>query len=225
MSSPGCSTADSLCIVASDREPGRRRRTKDHIRCARCARAEGEGSMTIDAGKWTSDWYVAREIFAAYEDSRKDELSIICLGDPATPGGYLVKPVGEALAEYHPNVYGTLAVPVHEGNLAERWREYGERWRSSFQIVIAPKGGADENIGYITPSRAPWVPRNVVPDVPPLGHIVLYATVFFEGLEEAGVPANPHLEKRAAQAANVVVDGVLRFFHKIHYDHTLYRRA
>ena len=50
--------------------------------------AEGRCSMTIDAGKWTSDWYVGREIFAAYEDSRKDDLCIICLGDPATPGGY-----------------------------------------------------------------------------------------------------------------------------------------
>ena len=61
--------------------------------------------------------------------------------------------------------------------------------------------------------------------LPELGDIVLYATVFFAGLEDAGVPANPHLEKRAAQAANVVVDGVLRFFHKIGYDHTLFQRA
>ena len=49
-------------------------------------------------------------------------------------------------------------------------------------------------------------------------------TIFFEEFEEAGVPANPHLEKRAAQAAHVVVDGVLRFFHKIEYDHTLFKR-
>ncbi|MFS8524102.1 MAG: DUF1256 domain-containing protein [Limnochordales bacterium] len=179
--------------------------------------------MSIDAGKWTSDWYVAREIYAAYEDSRKDELCIICIGDPATPGGYLVKPVGEALAEYHPNVFGTLDRPVHEGNWLERWAEHGETWRSCFQIVIAPRGGDDNDIGFIVPSRAPWVPKTLGPDAPQLGHIVLYATVFFAGLEEAGVPANPHLEKRAAKAADVVVDGVLRFFHKIGYDHTQYQ--
>lgn len=180
--------------------------------------------MTIDAGKWTSDWYVGREIFTAYDDNRKENLCIICLGDPGTPGGYLVKPVGEALAEYHPNVFGTLDEPVHEGNLAERWADHGPLWRSSFQIVIAPKGGDDDDIGFIVPSRAPWVPKQPIPDVPPLGHIVLYPTVFFEGLEEAGVPANPHLERRAAQAAHVVVDGVLRFFHKIEYDHTRFTR-
>ena len=92
--------------------------------------------MSIDAGKWTSDWYVAREIYAAYEDSRKDELCIICIGDPATPGGYLVKPVGEALAEYHPNVFGTLDRPVHEGNWLERWAEHGETYTSNRFTVL-----------------------------------------------------------------------------------------
>ncbi len=181
--------------------------------------------MSIDAGKWTSDWYVAREIHAAYEDSRKENLCIICLGDPATPGGYLVEPVGEALAEYHPNVFGTLGKPVHEGNLAQRWAEHGELWRSCFQIVIAPRGGDDDDIGFIVPSRAPWTPSNPGSEGIQLGHIVLYATIFFAGLEAAGVPANPHLEKRAAKAADVVVDGVLRFLHKIEYDHTRFRRT
>lgn len=181
--------------------------------------------MAIDAGKWTSDWYVAREIAAAYADSRKDELCIICIGDPERPGGYLVEPVGDALAEYHPNVYGTSSAPVHEGNLAAWWAAHGPTVRNCFQIVVAPRGGDDDDIGFITPSRAPWMPKEAVPGAPELGDIVLYATVFFAGLEDAGVPANPHLEKRAAQAANVVVDGVLRFFHKIGYDHTLFQRA
>jgi len=181
--------------------------------------------MTIDAGKWTSDWYVAREIAAAYQDSRKTELCIICLGDPATPGGYLVRPVGDALAEYHPEVYGTSRAPVHEGNLAECWATWGPRWRERFQIVVVPRGGEDEDIGFIVPTRSPWTPRQPMPGVPPLGDIVLQATVFFAGMEDAGVPANPHLARRAAKAADVVVDGILRFFHKIGYDHTAFRRA
>ena len=96
--------------------------------------------MAIDAGKWTSDWYVAREIAAAYADSRKDELCIICIGDPERPGGYLVEPVGDALAEYHPNVYGTSSAPVHEGNLAAWWAAHGPTVRNCFQIVVVPRG-------------------------------------------------------------------------------------
>src|SRR5690606_41763125 len=88
-------------------------------------------------------------------------LCIICIGDPATPGGYLVKPVGEALAEYHPNVFGTLDRPVHEGNWLERWAEHGETWRSCFQIVIAPRGGDDNDIGFLVPSRARSEERRV----------------------------------------------------------------
>lgn len=207
--------------VRAERDgPGRRR-----IGSAVGYDAEGGKPMAIDAGKWTSDWYVARDIAAAYQDSRRAELCIICLGDPATPGGYLVKPVGDALAEYHPEVYGTTQAPVHEGNLAERWAQWGARWRERFQIVVAPRGGDDEEIGYIVTSRSPWRPGTAVAGVPELGHIVLYATVFFAGMEEAGVPANPHLERRAARAADVVVDGILRFFHKIGYDHTTFRQT
>jgi len=180
--------------------------------------------VAIDAGKWTSDWAIGREIYAAYQDSRKKELAIICFGDPATPGGFLVRPVGEELADYHPNVFGTLDAPVHAGNLAELWARHGELWRASFLIVIAPRGGPAEHIGFIVPSRAALALPGLPADVPPLGDIVLYATVFLEGMEEAGVPANPHLERRAHQAAHMIVDGVLRFFHRIHYDHTLYRR-
>lgn len=180
--------------------------------------------MSIDAGKWTSDWYIGREIFAAYEDSGKDELCIVCIGDPDKPSGFLVEPVGEHLAKYHPNVFGTLERPVHSGNLADLVAEHGARWRSSFLLVIAPKGGLAEEIGFIVPSRTPWVPPEDV-GVTPVGNMVLYATVFFDGMEDAGVPANPHLERRAGQAANVIVDGVLRFFHKIEYDHTRFEAS
>lgn len=180
--------------------------------------------MSIDATKWTSDWYIGREIFAAYEDSRHKDLCILCIGDPETPAGFLVEPVGQQLAKYHPNVFGTLTEPVHPGNLADKLAEHGAFWRSRFLLIIAPKGGLAEEIGLIVPSRSPWIP----PDesrVPPLGNMVLYATVFFDGMEDAGVPANPHLERRAHQAAHVIVDGVLRFFHKIEYDHTAFEQA
>jgi len=180
--------------------------------------------MAIDAGKWTSDWAIGREIHTAYQDSGKQDLAIICFGDPATPGGFLVRPVGEELAEYHPNVFGTLEEPVHSGNLREMWARYGEKWQSSFVIVLAPRGGAPERIGFIVPSRAALVLPGLPSDVPPLGDIVFYATVFLEGMEDAGVPVNRHLERRAHQAANMLVDGVLRFFHRINYDHTLYQR-
>ena len=174
--------------------------------------------MSIDAGKWTSDWYVAREIHAAYEDSRKENLCIICLGDPATPGGYLVEPVGEALAEYHPNVFGTLGKPVHEGNLAQRWAEHGELWRSCFESSSHRVVGTTTISDSSCPAGHRGRYSNPGSEGIQLGHIVLYATIFFAGLEAAGVPANPHLEKRAAKAADVVVDGVLRFLHKIEYD-------
>lgn len=180
--------------------------------------------MSIDAGKWTSDWYIGREIFAAYEDSRQTELCIICIGNPETPSGYLVGPVGDELAKYHANVFGTSAAPVHAGNLAELLAEHGAFWRSRFLLVIAPKGGLAEEIGTIVPSRAPWVPPGDA-GVTPLGNMVLYATIFFDEMEEAGVPANPHLERRAQQAAHVIVDGVLRFFHKIEYDHTAFEQS
>lgn len=180
--------------------------------------------MSIDAGKWTSDWYIGREIFAAYEDSRQEELCIVCIGDPTTPAGFLVQPVGDELAKYHPNVFGTSAAPVHEGNLVEQLAEHGAFWRSRFLLVIAPKGGLAEEIGTIVPSRAAWVPPGES-GVTPLGNMVLYATLFFDDMEEAGVPANPHLERRAHQAAHAIVDGVLRFFHKIEYDHTAFERS
>jgi len=180
--------------------------------------------VAIDAGKWTSDFAIGREIFAAYQDSRKKELAIVCIGDPAAPSGFLVRPVGEELADYHPNVFGTLDAPVHPGNMADAWARYGERWASSFVIAIAPRSGPPESIGFIVPSRAALALPDLPPGLPPLGDIVLYATVFLEGMEDAGVPANPHLERRAHQAAHMLVDGVLRFFHKINYDHTLYQR-
>ncbi|MBO8141599.1 MAG: DUF1256 domain-containing protein [Firmicutes bacterium] len=179
--------------------------------------------MAIDAGKWTSDWAVGREILAAYQDARHKDLCLICLGDPATPSGFLVEPVGEALAEYHPRVFGTLDEPVHAGNIREAWARHGELWRASFTVVAAPRAAGEEEIGLIVPSRAGYVFPGQ-PDLPPLGDIVLYATVFLEGMEDAGVPANPHLERRARRAADMIVDGVLRFFHKIQYDHTAYRR-
>lgn len=176
--------------------------------------------MAIDAQKWTSDWQIGREIHTAYEDSRRTELCIICPGHPRRADGFLLEPVGEALAEYHPHVFGTPENPVHAGNLAAVWAEHGELWESAFVLVIAPRGSGDEDIGFVVPSRAPWMPRPAVSSVPHLGHLVLYANVFFAGMEDAGVPANPHLERRAHEAAHVIVDGVLRFFHKINYDHT-----
>ena len=180
--------------------------------------------MAIDTGKWTADWAIGREIFNAYQDSRKKELVILCFGDPTTPGGFLVRPVGEELAEYHPNVFGTLEAPVHANNIADMWAKHGDLWRNSFLIAIAPKGGLPENIGFVVPSRAALALPGLPSDIPPTGDIVLYATVFLEGMEEAGVPVNRHLERRAHQAAHMIVDGVLRFFHKINYDHTRYRR-
>ncbi|MFS8543950.1 MAG: DUF1256 domain-containing protein [Limnochordales bacterium] len=180
--------------------------------------------MAIDASKWTSDWAIGREIFTAYQDSRKKDLAILCFGDPEKPSGFLVEPVGEALAEYHPHVFGTLEAPLHTGNLAQRWAEHGQQWANSFLIVIAPKAGPEEAIGYVVPSRAPLALPDLPAGVPPLGDVVLYATVFLEGMEELGVPANPHLERRSHRAAHMIVDGVLRFFHKIQYDHILYRR-
>lgn len=178
--------------------------------------------MSIDATKWTSDWAVGREIAGAYEDSGRDDFCLVCIGDPSTPSGFLVEPVGEALAEYHPDVFGTVADPVYGGNLEEQWEKYGALWRSRFTVVLAPKGGAAEEIGTIRPSRMGWTFEE---GGPVLGHMTLYATVFFAGMEEAGVPANPHLERRARQAADTLVDGVLRFFHRINYDHTAYEQS
>lgn len=186
--------------------------------------------MSIDATKWTSDWAVGREIAAAYEDSGRDGFCLVCIGDPATPSGFLVEPVGDELARYHPDVFGTSSNPVHRGNLAEQWEKHGAIWRSRFTVVLAPKGGLAEEIGMIVPTRIGWVPEAPAGWMSgeggaPLGHMTLYATVFFTGMEEAGVPANPHLERRARQAANTLVDGVLRFFHRVHYDHTEYEQS
>lgn len=175
--------------------------------------------MSIDTAKWTSDWAIGREITAAYEDSRQEQFCIVCIGDPSTPSGFLVEPVGDELSKYHPYVFGTTTAPVHAGNLAEQMETHGALWRSSFLLVLAPKGGLAEEIGMIVPSRMGWAADA---DVPPVGNMTLYTTIFFEGMEEAGVPANPHLERRALQAAHMLVDGVLRFFHRIEYDHTAY---
>lgn len=173
--------------------------------------------MTIDSSKWTSDWAVGREIAGAFADSGHEEFCILCIGDASAPSGFLVEPVGDALAKYHPDVFGTSRAPLHAGNFSEQLQRHGPLWRSRFTLVIAPKGGLAAEIGMIVPSRMGWT----TPDgTATIGDMTLHATIFFTGMEDAGVPANPHLERRAHQAAHMLVDGVLRFFHRIEYDHT-----
>ncbi|AAK79920.1 hypothetical protein BJV85_001915 [Clostridium acetobutylicum] len=69
---------------------------------------------------------------------KKEEIVVICIGDPVFEGNILAPLVGTLLHERNiPNVYGTLKEPVYEINIKEIYNKILKKYDNPYIILVA----------------------------------------------------------------------------------------
>lgn len=196
-------------------------------------------ARTINAGHWTADFQLARAFWEAYQEGPTADVHVVCLGDPDEPLDGTALEIAAELARYHPNVYGTPARPVTRENLRHVAETHLDEWANGFLIAVAATWDAEAAAQVQVVAGEP-LERGVQPpdwhrlrkpvddgreEAPEEEAWILYPDVAVLPVVARPTPEGalaPVAEKLRRKCRDAVIDGILRFYFKMGYDHTRY---
>jgi putative sporulation protein YyaC len=158
----------------------------------------------------------ARKTFSEYftkmlQDTYKPSpLVILCIGTDRSTGDALGPLVGERLKKTcrHASVLGSLAEPVHAGNLSGIVSEVNELYNNPFVIAIDASLGRSENVGTVKLGHGSLKPgAGVNKDLPAVGNFHITGIVNVGGFMEYFVLQNTRLFI-VMKMANIISDGI-----------------
>lgn len=166
----------------------------------------------------------APELFSEYffrmliETYAPSSVIILCIGTDRSTGDSLGPLVGEMLKRSccRARVFGTLADPVHAGNLSTMLNQINEKYQDPFIIAIDASLGRSENVGTIKLAHGSIKPgAGVNKDLPPVGKFHITGIVNVGGFMEYFVLQNTrlHVVMKMAEIISGGIDkGLSRFF-------------
>lgn len=154
----------------------------------------------------------AQALADGLSEAGKQQVLWLCIGTDTAVGDCLGPLVGTILAERMPelNVIGSLAEPLHAGNLVEQLEKIKNSWRFPFLVAVDASLGRPEQIGCITLRQgALWPGAGLRRRLPPVGRLAVTGVVGSRSLL-----GEEHILHRTRlslvwEIASVIVEGII----------------